>query len=168
MPGHKPSLVSTSLWQTPQAWAFTCTSPGPGIGISRSTISQGPRAVATLSTFIFFAAAIEPPQNEFRIDFVDHIWRDSDAPGVWMLGQHTKVREIRATTGAESSDLLIAPPIATQRVMLRLEIVLPCCCASFVVVAVHQELLAIQESCSARKRGGNLLGCGDASGLACG
>src|ERR1700722_5323762 len=71
MPGHNPSLVSTSLWQTPQAWTFTRTSPGPGLGMSRSTISHGPWAFATCTTFIFFADAIEPPQNEFRVRRID-------------------------------------------------------------------------------------------------
>src|SRR5271155_284479 len=70
MPGHNPSLVSTSLWQTPQACTLTRTSPGPGVGMSRSTISHAPWAFATCTTFIFFAAAICPPQNEFRIVYI--------------------------------------------------------------------------------------------------
>src|SRR3954469_17694244 len=42
MPGHWPSLVKTSLWQTPQAWTLIRTDPGPGSGIGRSTSSRGP------------------------------------------------------------------------------------------------------------------------------
>ena len=41
IPGQRPSLVRESLWQTPQAWTFTRTCPGPGCGISRSTSSKG-------------------------------------------------------------------------------------------------------------------------------
>src|ERR1700722_5610978 len=98
MPGHNPSLVSTSLWHTPQAWTFTRTSPGPGFGMSRSAISHGPWAFATCTTFIFFAAAIDPPQNEFRIDSVDHVCLDCDAPGrldarpIWQGARNSALR----------------------------------------------------------------------------
>ncbi len=34
MPGMRPSTVSASLWQTPQAWTRMRISSGPGTGIS--------------------------------------------------------------------------------------------------------------------------------------
>src|SRR5271170_7742492 len=116
MPGHNASLVSTSLWQTPQACTLTRTSPGPGFGISRSTISHGPWAFATCTTLIFFAfAAICPPQNEFRIDCA--------APAS-QLGCATKIprcAKFGVTNGAELSEIPTPAPAATQGAMLRLE-----------------------------------------------
>src|SRR5271167_1514873 len=53
MPGKRPSLVITSLWQTPQAWTRILTCSGPGCGISRSTISKSPPAFGTCTAFIF-------------------------------------------------------------------------------------------------------------------
>src|SRR3954453_22600767 len=52
MPGHWPSLVKTSLWQTPQAWTLIRTDPGPGSGIGRSTSSRGPPGRETWATRI--------------------------------------------------------------------------------------------------------------------
>src|SRR4029077_16050785 len=52
-PGHNPSLVKRSLWQTPQACTLMRTWPGPGDGISRSTISKSPCALETCATVIF-------------------------------------------------------------------------------------------------------------------
>src|SRR5579864_1864531 len=52
MPGHWPSLVKTSLWQTPQAWTLIRTDPGPGSGIGRSTSSRGPPARETCTARI--------------------------------------------------------------------------------------------------------------------
>src|SRR5262249_9785948 len=52
MPGHWPSLVKTSLWQTPQAWTLIRTAPGPGSGIGRSTSSRGPPGRETWATRI--------------------------------------------------------------------------------------------------------------------
>src|SRR4051794_7640203 len=52
MPGQRPSLVKTSLWQTPQAWTLIRTDPGPGSGIGRSTSSRGPPARETWATRI--------------------------------------------------------------------------------------------------------------------
>src|SRR5207249_2719852 len=71
MPGHKPSFVSTSLWQTPQACTLMRTCPKSGSGISRLTISKSPPGLEICATFIGatsgFAAtlsvAINPPDN---------------------------------------------------------------------------------------------------------
>src|SRR5690348_15987972 len=52
MPGHWPSMVKTSLWQTPQAWTLIRTDPGPGSGIGRSTSSRGPPGRETWATRI--------------------------------------------------------------------------------------------------------------------
>src|SRR5579863_4447836 len=48
--GKMPSLVITSLWQTPHAATFTRTLPGPGSGMGRSRISMGPWAAVTWAT----------------------------------------------------------------------------------------------------------------------
>jgi hypothetical protein len=69
IPGHKPSLVSASLWQTPQACTLMRTSPAFGSGISRSTISKSAPGLEICATCIVatsgFAAmlsvAITPP-----------------------------------------------------------------------------------------------------------
>ena len=53
-----PSFVSTSLWQMPFASTRTRTMPGPGVGISRSTISNGPPARETWTARIF---GMDPP-----------------------------------------------------------------------------------------------------------
>src|SRR5262245_58334327 len=58
MPGHIPSLVTESLWQTPQASTLTRTEPALGSGIARSTISKGPFGRVTCATRIF---DIAPP-----------------------------------------------------------------------------------------------------------
>src|SRR5262249_28848748 len=71
MPGHAPSFVSTSLWQTPQACTLMRTSPAPGSGTSRSTISKSPPGLEIWATFIGAKAgfgatlnvAISPPVN---------------------------------------------------------------------------------------------------------
>src|SRR6266851_2883297 len=67
MPGHKPSFVSTSLWQTPQACTLIRTCPTPGSGISRSTIRKSAPGLDTCATFIVPIAiavvAINPPLN---------------------------------------------------------------------------------------------------------
>src|SRR2546421_9351580 len=67
MPGHKPSFVSTSLWQTPQACTLIRTCPAPGLGISRSTIWKSAPGAGTCATFIGATAtsvvAITPPLN---------------------------------------------------------------------------------------------------------
>src|SRR5262249_14729639 len=52
MPRHWPSLLKTSLWQTPQAWTLIRTDPGPGSGIGRSTRSRGPPGRETWATRI--------------------------------------------------------------------------------------------------------------------
>src|SRR5262245_65960132 len=52
MPGKRPSLVSASLWQMPQASTLIRTEPGPGSGIGRSTISQGALGRRTCATRI--------------------------------------------------------------------------------------------------------------------
>src|SRR6202030_829011 len=65
MPGHKPSLVNMSLWQTPQACTLIRTCSGPGWGISRSTIWKSAPALGITATFIGATAtllvAICPP-----------------------------------------------------------------------------------------------------------
>src|SRR5215475_7512464 len=53
MPGKRPSFVRWSLKQMPQAWTLMRTWPGPGCGISRSTISKSPPALGTWTAFIF-------------------------------------------------------------------------------------------------------------------
>src|SRR5205823_13441103 len=67
MPGHAPSFVNTSLWQTPQACTLMRTCPTPGLGISRSTISKSAPALGICAAFIgAFATvvvAINPPIN---------------------------------------------------------------------------------------------------------
>src|SRR5271166_3458199 len=52
IPGHKPSTVSTSLWQTPQACTLIRTCPAPGLGISRSTIWKPAPPLGICATFI--------------------------------------------------------------------------------------------------------------------
>src|SRR5215813_7472745 len=52
MPGHEPSFVSTSLWQTPQACTLMLTCPTPGLGISRSTIPKSAPGLVMCATFI--------------------------------------------------------------------------------------------------------------------
>src|SRR6266480_6823037 len=52
MPGHRPSLTSTSLWQMPHASTFTRTCPAPGSEISRSTNSQSPPGLLICAAFI--------------------------------------------------------------------------------------------------------------------
>src|SRR5437016_2896990 len=56
--GKVPSLVRLSLWQMPQAWTLIRTNPGPGSGISRSTISKGAFGRVTCTTRIL---GITPP-----------------------------------------------------------------------------------------------------------
>src|SRR5579872_6104296 len=67
MPGHWPSFVNSSLWQTPQACTLMRTSPALGLGISRSTISKSAPALGICATFIgaipTFVVAIEPPRE---------------------------------------------------------------------------------------------------------
>src|SRR2546427_11609955 len=52
MPGQRPSLTSTSLWQTPHAVTLTRTLPGGGSGIGRSTISNSRFAAGICATRI--------------------------------------------------------------------------------------------------------------------
>src|SRR5713226_5019752 len=64
MPGHKPSFVSTSLWQTPQACTLIRTCPAPGSGISRSTIWKPAPGLEIWATFMVATAtvvAVNPP-----------------------------------------------------------------------------------------------------------
>src|SRR5580698_4995367 len=67
MPGHWPSFVSASLWQTPQACTLISTSPTPGLGISRSTNSKSAPGLGTSTDFMgaiaIFVVAILPPMN---------------------------------------------------------------------------------------------------------
>src|SRR4029077_8488907 len=67
MPGQEPSLVNTSLWQTPQACTLMRTSPGPGLGISRSTIWKSAPGLGTCAAFIgaiaILVVAMMPPLN---------------------------------------------------------------------------------------------------------
>src|ERR1700741_3925405 len=67
MPGHWPSFVNTSLWQTPQASPLTRTCPASGLGISRSTISKSAPGLGTCAAFIAaiptFVVAINPPMD---------------------------------------------------------------------------------------------------------
>src|SRR5450432_217179 len=59
MPGHVPSFVSASLWQTPQACTLTRTCPTPGLGISLSTISKSAPGFGIRATFIGVIATLE-------------------------------------------------------------------------------------------------------------
>src|SRR5580693_2076891 len=77
IPGHKPSFVSTSLWQTPQACTLMRTCLASGLGISRSTISKPAPGLGTCADFICAAfmgttvalfAAINPPFTRWVID----------------------------------------------------------------------------------------------------
>src|SRR5580658_6269176 len=80
MPGQLPSLVSTSLWQTPQACTLMRTCPTPGLGISRSTISKsapgllicaafiGAIAILVVAMFVSSFVSIEAPEPD------KHIW----------------------------------------------------------------------------------------------
>src|SRR5579863_4424015 len=52
MPGQAPSLVSTSLWHTPQACTLMRTCPASGLGISRSTISKSAPGLGICAAFI--------------------------------------------------------------------------------------------------------------------
>src|ERR1700719_2036220 len=67
-PGHKPSLVNTSLWQTPHASTLMRTCPGPGDGISRSTNSKSPLALETCATLIFVIAAFSCQVGRWPLD----------------------------------------------------------------------------------------------------
>src|SRR5215217_6495096 len=58
MPGHQPSLVNTSLWQTPQACTLIRTCPGLGWGISRSTIWKSAPGPAICAAFIVAMATV--------------------------------------------------------------------------------------------------------------
>src|ERR1700751_1069958 len=67
-PGHKPSLLKTSLWQTPQASTLMRTCPGPGRGISRSTNSKSPLALETCATLIFVICAFSCQLGSWPLD----------------------------------------------------------------------------------------------------
>src|ERR1700691_5019966 len=91
MPGHAPSFVSTSLWQTPQACTLMRTCPTPVSGIARSTISKSAPGLGTCAAFICtifigttvtLLVAINPPisevliwsdQSDVTFDRLDHI-----------------------------------------------------------------------------------------------
>src|SRR5271165_7079125 len=53
MPGKRPSTVTESLWQTPQACTRMRISPARGSGISRSTASNFPPTFGTTIARIF-------------------------------------------------------------------------------------------------------------------
>jgi hypothetical protein len=55
MPGQPPARTKASLWQIPHAATLMSTSRDAGVGISRSTNSNGAPAAGTSMTFIFFA-----------------------------------------------------------------------------------------------------------------
>src|SRR5215213_2491805 len=67
MPGQSPSFVSESLWQTPHASTRTRTSPAPGSGISRSTISKGPPGRVTCATRIVGMCLTRPYPDSFVV-----------------------------------------------------------------------------------------------------
>src|SRR5258706_7815368 len=64
MPGNSPSLVTTSLWQTPQACTRILTCPVPGSGISRSTTSKSAPGLGTCTAIIFGIASPCTPAFE--------------------------------------------------------------------------------------------------------
>src|ERR1700722_3023409 len=81
MPGHWPSFVRTSLWQTPQACTLMRTCPTPGWGISRSTISKSAPRLGICAAFIgaisiLVVAMLSPVnsllpgdlENDFQLD----------------------------------------------------------------------------------------------------
>src|SRR5438270_13393403 len=70
MPGHRPSLVNTSLWQIPQACTLIRTFPGLGWGISRSTSSKEPFGRGIWTTRIF--ATLPPFQARSRKKFSEY------------------------------------------------------------------------------------------------
>src|SRR5262249_32924990 len=63
--GNRPSLVTESLWQTPQACTRTRTSPAFGSGTSRITSSIGPPLLTTCAYRpVNFAIALSPSKDE--------------------------------------------------------------------------------------------------------
>src|SRR4029077_17003859 len=52
MPGHSPSLTSSSLWQMPQASTLMRTWPRAGSGVGRSTTSKFPLGLLTWTAFM--------------------------------------------------------------------------------------------------------------------
>src|SRR5437879_819618 len=61
----------------PQAWTLMRTSPGPGLGISRSVISKSPPGLGTCTNFIGatagFAVAIVPPLESTAISEISSL-----------------------------------------------------------------------------------------------
>src|SRR6266436_9276987 len=61
----------------PQAWTLMRTSPGPGLGISRSVISKSPPGLGTCTTFIAatagFAVAMVPPLESTAISEISRL-----------------------------------------------------------------------------------------------
>src|SRR5580704_18045514 len=80
IPGHDPSTVSASLWQTPQACTLIRTCPAPGLGISRSTIWKSVLGLEICATFMVAAAtdvvAIDPP-----VEFAAMVESSTGSPG---------------------------------------------------------------------------------------
>ncbi len=82
-----------SLWQMPQAWTLIRTDPGPGSGISRSTISKRAFGWATCTARIL---GIIPPitimawLSHFSFSHVPR----HQLHGSWMLTRSAKRRTI--------------------------------------------------------------------------
>src|SRR5580692_9913188 len=88
IPGHKPSFVSTSLWQTPQACTLMRTCPASGVGISRSTISKSAPGLDTCAAFICvifigttLLVAINPPM-EISVVVESHLLLSARRPNI--------------------------------------------------------------------------------------
>src|SRR5271165_3805064 len=88
IPGQAPSLVSTSLWQTPHANTLIRTCPAPGVGISRSTIWKSAPGLGTCATFMVATAAVVVATNP-PIDFqqvLESTLQDSTLDSKTLLG----------------------------------------------------------------------------------
>src|SRR5262245_32495892 len=87
MPGHIPSLVNTSLWQTPHACTLMRTCPAVTLGTSRSTSSKSPPGREICAAFIgviatFVVAMITPASSQLRVKKTRTAWKASyDAEG---------------------------------------------------------------------------------------
>src|SRR2546427_12693158 len=90
MPGQRPSLTSTSLWQTPHAVTLTRTVPGDGSGIGRSTISNSRFAADICATRIVFIAT-SPICNDANLPFIAQLAIGHCEESVLLLKKETAV-----------------------------------------------------------------------------
>src|SRR5712692_9993960 len=104
MPGQAPSLVNTSLWQTPQACTLMRTCPAVGLGISRSTISKSAPALGTCAAFmgaipILVVAMISPLSSLDVTSRRCSLVEIDSSPRQWV--SHL-MRSAAATTGSDA------------------------------------------------------------------